>query len=230
MCAFRAIPVASKICSKKWDDRAFELHRKKLAGIKPSIDNSAPKQFNHFKNNKKKQQLQEERYYEIQRENNILLGKMSHIMASRGGVDMSAPARGPADSLNRSYRVRELEKITVENAKLLQRLQSKKPSISRVALERDFEINEQRVEQISEFSPKRSVRRTRRQHGVDDGAELDLDALDAQAAEELEMEPVDVPQEEEDSSSSSSSSSSSDSGSDSGSDHEHDNEQNSDDE
>ncbi len=54
-----AKPVASKICSKKWEERAYELHRKKLANIKPSIDTKAPKQYSHFKSNKKKQQMQE---------------------------------------------------------------------------------------------------------------------------------------------------------------------------
>ncbi len=157
---------------------------------------------------------------------------MSHIMQSKGGVDMTPPARGPSESLNRSYRVQKLEEITTENLRLLTRLQSKKPTISRVAMERDFLVSEARVAEISEFpaSPTRGKGRTQRPP-VHDEEMVPLDEEEVMVGEEQgeeEAQPVPeeepmpeeepVPEANDGHDSDSSSDSSSDGGSDAGSD------------
>lgn len=58
--------------------------------------------------------LQEDRYAEIERDNRLLLEKMSHIMR-KGGVDNHDSTSKYAKSLNKGARKKELHKITREN-------------------------------------------------------------------------------------------------------------------
>jgi len=64
--------------------------------------------------NGKKEALMEQRYTEIERENRILLEKMSNIMQSNKN-HLYNPNLGQKRSLNREVRRRELIKITLEN-------------------------------------------------------------------------------------------------------------------
>lgn len=89
----------------------------------------------------------QERYTEIERENRILLEKMTNILQSTKGVTGISHTQNPSTSilppinvqnshistvvgkrsLNREYRKKELMKITQENQRILQRLQEKQP-------------------------------------------------------------------------------------------------------
>lgn len=57
---------------------------------------------------------QEDRYAQIERDNRLLLEKMSHIMR-KGGVDNHNRTAQYAKSLNKESRKKELHKITREN-------------------------------------------------------------------------------------------------------------------
>ena len=57
---------------------------------------------------------QEDRYAQIERDNRLLLEKMSHIMR-KGGVDNYNSSSKYAKSLNKGARKKELHKITREN-------------------------------------------------------------------------------------------------------------------
>lgn len=48
--------------------------------MKPAIDNKPPPKYVHLAQNLKKQQMDEERYSQIERDNYLLLDKMSYIM------------------------------------------------------------------------------------------------------------------------------------------------------
>jgi hypothetical protein len=64
--------------------------------------------------NGKKEALMEQRYTEIERENRILLEKMSNIMQNPK-PNLYNPNNEYKKSLNREQRRRDLIKITVEN-------------------------------------------------------------------------------------------------------------------
>ena len=64
------------------------------------------------------------RYTEIERENRILLEKMSNIMQNPR-PNLYNPDRNQKASLNRVQRKKEMMKITVENQAILKRLQEK---------------------------------------------------------------------------------------------------------
>jgi len=59
---------------------------KKLREIKPAIKVSKPAQMPHLKTKQKKNQMLEERYTEIERENRILLEKMTNILQNPQGI------------------------------------------------------------------------------------------------------------------------------------------------
>ena len=77
------------------------------------------------------------RYTEIERENRILLEKMSNIMQNPKPA-LYNPMRVEKASLNRNQRKKELMKITVENQAILRRLQEKQPTYSVTKWTRDF--------------------------------------------------------------------------------------------
>jgi hypothetical protein len=77
------------------------------------------------------------RYTEIERENRILLEKMSNIMQSNKSGLWSQQQTKP--SLNREQRKRELLRITLENQAILKRLQEKQPTHSVTAWERQYQ-------------------------------------------------------------------------------------------
>ncbi|CAM9266611.1 unnamed protein product [Choristocarpus tenellus] len=124
----RAIPVANKACHERYVQKCQDHHRQKLATMKSTIDNQPPSSMRktHVKNNAKKQQIMEDRYAQIERDNRLLLEKMSHIMR-KGGVDNQNHTLKYAKSLNREARKRELHKITRENQRILLAIQRSEP-------------------------------------------------------------------------------------------------------
>ena len=78
--ARRAMPIGNKQCHARMMQKQQERHKKKLLEMKCSIDNREPKRHSHLRRNLKKEQLMEERYAEIERDNRLLLEKMSFIM------------------------------------------------------------------------------------------------------------------------------------------------------
>ena len=52
-------PNCNKLLAHKWDQTQHNKHLKKLAAAKATVDNSAPKVYNHLKVNFKKQQMEE---------------------------------------------------------------------------------------------------------------------------------------------------------------------------
>ena len=125
--ARRAIPVGNKQCHARHVKKCQENHRRKLAEMKCSIDNKAPKRHPHLRKNLKKEQLMEERFAEIERDNRLLLEKMSYIMRHQS-MDIREDTGEYSQSLNRERRKRELQRITRENQKILARIQAAEPT------------------------------------------------------------------------------------------------------
>lgn len=106
--------------------------------MRPQVDTTVPStaQFDHVRNNLKGEQLLEERYREIDRENRILLQKMSDVMKQQS---YSTPrARSGPPSLNRDARKTELTRITQENFAILKRIQQAQPVYNHIAWEDEY--------------------------------------------------------------------------------------------
>ncbi|XP_071335781.1 sperm axonemal maintenance protein CFAP97D1 isoform X2 [Trachinotus anak] len=119
------LPTGSKYLQQKWDKASYDLHRRKVKSAKPTINTTPPKTYGHLALKLKKQKLEEEWALKIQRENNILMEKISHIMRTTGGVDN----RNYYDrkSLGKEKRQLEFLRITKENQMILFRLSQCRP-------------------------------------------------------------------------------------------------------
>uniref|UniRef100_A0A3B4U4R8 CFAP97 domain containing 2 n=1 Tax=Seriola dumerili TaxID=41447 RepID=A0A3B4U4R8_SERDU len=114
------LPSGNKYLQQKWDMASYDLHRRKVKSAKPTINTTPPETYSHLALRLKKQKLEEEWALKIQRENNMLMEKISHIMRTTGGVDN----RNYYDrkSLGKEKRQLELLRITKENQLILFRL------------------------------------------------------------------------------------------------------------
>eukprot|EP00238_Polyblepharides_amylifera_P003628 CAMPEP_0196579920 /NCGR_PEP_ID=MMETSP1081-20130531/25754_1 /TAXON_ID=36882 /ORGANISM="Pyramimonas amylifera, Strain CCMP720" /LENGTH=131 /DNA_ID=CAMNT_0041899645 /DNA_START=158 /DNA_END=553 /DNA_ORIENTATION=+ len=125
--------------------------------MKSSVDNKAPKQQVHLQQNLKKAQLEEDRLSEVERQNGLLLDKLSKIAGRKGAeeadphkalVPGQAPAPDRVTSLNAPARKAQLEKIAEENQQLLKRIHSKqlgKGEYSRDTMDKEFQQHEEYV-------------------------------------------------------------------------------------
>lgn len=143
----------------KWDvAHRQQVHKKKLRKARPRIDNEAPKPHPHLITKAKKHELEEDRFAEIERENAVLLAKMSKIIRDGSGSHNSggAPERSkikptPPKSLNEGYRRKELAKITQENLGILKRIQMKDPFYNHLDWEEQAQRNKQIMHGLCEF-------------------------------------------------------------------------------
>lgn len=119
---FRAIPVSNKKLSKMWNEKNFNLHVDKLRNIKSRVDIRTPSQFSHLKFKAKNYMIQEQRITEIERENKILLDKMTHIATTQSAKKLPKLSK----SLNKEARKRKLVQIAIENQAMMRRIGQKK--------------------------------------------------------------------------------------------------------
>jgi len=149
----RAIPIGNKICYKRNVERNQELHREKIRHMRSTTDTKEPEvcKLDHIRNNLKREQMLEERYSEIDRENRILLQKMADIMRN---PSFSAPrpqvAKGPV-SLNKDHRRAELIRITHENQAILKRIQKAQPVYNHVEWEKAHKKNSGYMKNACEY-------------------------------------------------------------------------------
>ena len=118
--------------------------------MKPAIDNKPPKRHNHLRKNMKREQMMEERFAQIERENRLLLEKMSFIM-QRDTLDNKCSALKYGRSLNKAFRKRELQRITQENQAILRRIQAREPNYNHLDWEESRRKNEQYLKNIAEY-------------------------------------------------------------------------------
>ena len=111
-------------------------HVNRLANVRPSIDMRPPKALKYKKKNTKRLYMEKERQNQIQRENNRMLRNLLEVDPSRREerrkrFSRQDPASGVNFSLNLATRQRNLQRITEENKKLLQRIINCEPTFDR---------------------------------------------------------------------------------------------------
>jgi len=119
---------SSKSCYEKELRKNHDAHRARIKQVKPSTDMTAPTtmKMDHFRTNLKKERLLEERYMEIDRENRVLMRKMSEAMRKPNPYTGPESGNKPT-SLNRSGRKAELIRITQDNQRLLKSIRAVQP-------------------------------------------------------------------------------------------------------
>jgi len=163
----KALPVQNKACMARHIQRSQERHQQKLRNMKSSIDNKCPRGGSHLKTKAKKNALMEERFAQIETENRLLLEKMSHIMRFKGGIDCTNDSAKYSHSLSKERRKRELQRITKDNQKILQRIQAARPTYNHKRWEEEAQRNDEILQNICEFRPQNCRRRTQEQEDDD---------------------------------------------------------------
>lgn len=157
---YRGLPSGNKILTRKWQEKERQIHMRKLRNIKPTINMRKPKAFKHLKSRAKKEQMLEDRYTEIERENRILLEKMTSIMQKPNRTSTSfshdrfnnqSGFIASKKSLNRAQRKQELLKITLENQAILRRLQDKNSNYNVARWENEHRQRQDLLKNMSEY-------------------------------------------------------------------------------
>lgn len=153
------LPTHNKLLQKRWDTTYYNEHRRKVRDAAPMVDTKAPPTYMHLHLKLKKLQLEEERLATIERDNRILLEKMSYIMRTRGRVDNRNNYE--YKSLNREKRQRELLRVTKENQAILYRINMRKPEYSHIRWQEEWEENQRFMDNISHYPPEWWVKEER---------------------------------------------------------------------
>jgi len=107
-------------------------------------------EMDHFKNNLKRERLLEDRYTEIDRENQVLLKKMADHMKKPNPYTKEGDGNKPA-SMNRNLRKKELMDITRENRRMLKAIQGVKPVYSVKAMDENYKKSETLLRNCSSY-------------------------------------------------------------------------------
>ncbi|XP_044284481.1 uncharacterized protein CFAP97D2 [Varanus komodoensis] len=119
------LPCGNKYLQQKWDKATYEKHKKKIQTAKPVIDTSTPPTYGHLHLKLRKLKLDRDRLSVIERDNRLLLEKISYIIRTTGRIDNKNEYE--AKSLNREKRGQELLRISQENHAILERIIKCKP-------------------------------------------------------------------------------------------------------
>lgn len=145
----RARPTANKLLAKKWQEKEMEIHLDKLKNVSGSLDLVRPmKMMKGNKNYRQESKIYSAKYIEIERENQILLGKMTSIMNGQWAYN---EGKSFAKSLNYNKRKNKLIKITLENAVFMKRLREQKSQYNLNAWQAERKKEENILKNICEY-------------------------------------------------------------------------------
>ncbi|EPY33274.1 hypothetical protein STCU_02354, partial [Strigomonas culicis] len=110
----------NQACAEAMRERAYQQHRDRLAATKPAVDTSAPESA-AFSRHIGKMGSQKKKFNQVERDNQVLVERLVHIMNTKGGVDNSEPWRDHNKAVD-SQRCRQKKQDTIdaENQRMLQ--------------------------------------------------------------------------------------------------------------
>ncbi|XP_073446620.1 uncharacterized protein CFAP97D2 isoform X2 [Dendrobates tinctorius] len=120
-----------------------------VQSAKPMVDTNHPQAYVHLNLKLKKLKLEEERLTVIERDNRLLLEKMSTIMRTKGRIDNKNNYE--AKSLNKEKREQELLKVTRENQTIGDRLTKCEPQYRVEKWHEDWSKAEMYMDSIAKY-------------------------------------------------------------------------------
>jgi len=186
------LPTHNKLLQKRWDTTYYNEHRRKVRDAVPMVDTKAPPTYMHLHLKLKKLQLEEERLATIERDNRILLEKMSYIMRTRGRVDNRNNYE--YKSLNREKRQRELLRVTKENQAILYRINMRRPEYSHKKWQEEWEENQKFMDNISHYPQEWWIKEPKKD---EEQSRVQEDHTDDEDEEQRRREDEDKKKEEE---------------------------------
>ncbi|XP_071991892.1 uncharacterized protein CFAP97D2 [Engystomops pustulosus] len=143
------LPCGNKYLQQKWDKTYYDEHKRKVQSAKPMVDTNSPQTYVHLNLKLKKLKLEEERLTTIERDNRLLLEKMSAIMRTKGRVDNKNNYE--SKSLNREKREQELLKVSRENQTIGDRLSKCEPQYRVERWHEDWVKAEKYMDSIAKY-------------------------------------------------------------------------------
>ena len=96
-----------------------------------------------------------EKFKRIEKENRILLEKMSKIMQGSQTLDNRLTQKNVPRSMNKTARRKDLERITNKNYQMLRRIQNKAPFYSHSKWDHEYKQHKRYVKNISYYKGKK---------------------------------------------------------------------------
>ncbi|XP_038674464.1 sperm axonemal maintenance protein CFAP97D1-like isoform X1 [Scyliorhinus canicula] len=143
------LPSGSKYLQEKWDRASFHEHRRKIKAAKTTIDNNSPETFPHLNLKFNKLKLEEDRLSTIERDNRLLLQKMSTIMRTTSRIDNKNEYK--LRSLNSEKRQREQLRVNQENKTMQERLKLVQPQYDHLKWHQDWYKAEKLMDHIARY-------------------------------------------------------------------------------
>ncbi len=126
--------------------KKYEEHRKRIKNMQPQVDTSQPHQLPYSG----KREIERRRMHAaIERDNRELLTRLGKAMQIKNIDNESKVSKGV--SLQATKRRIELERITDDNLRLLDRLQKTIPAYDHIAWEKEAESREKILMNMTEF-------------------------------------------------------------------------------
>jgi hypothetical protein len=159
-------PCCNRLLEMRWDTILRKKHLMKLAAVKATVDFKPPKPYKHLQTNFKKIQMQQgilmltDRQREINRNNKILLERMSNIMfleAHNPEIHQTRANRIVNNDHVRQTRQMKISlenKVMIFNQKLCDRLETQQTLYNHYKLLDDRAKNLQYLQNISSFPQK----------------------------------------------------------------------------
>eukprot|EP00928_Gymnodinium_smaydae_P011546 TRINITY_DN14247_c0_g1_i1.p1 TRINITY_DN14247_c0_g1~~TRINITY_DN14247_c0_g1_i1.p1 ORF type:complete len:191 (+),score=35.32 TRINITY_DN14247_c0_g1_i1:299-871(+) len=175
-----SLVVASRRCQKKVWSSEHEAHRQRIKQVRAASDHTLPSTADvaPTRYNLKKERLLEDRYGEIDRDNQILLKKIRENNRKKGILYEEGPSNLPT-SLNIQFRKKEMLEVTKENSRLLKAMRQVKPIYSRKAWAENDRRNEVLLKNCCAYPVITRIPRNRSAPSllmqVDDGPSMSMD-------------------------------------------------------
>ncbi|CAM4387457.1 uncharacterized protein CFAP97D2 isoform X1 [Lepidochelys kempii] len=144
-----SLPCGNKYLQQKWDKTNYEEHKKRIQTAKPVVDTTTPLTYGHLHLKLKKLKLEKERLSVIERDNHLLLEKISCIMRTKGRIDNKNYCQ--AKSLNREKREKELLRVSQENRAILDRITKCEPQYQVQRWHEDWQRAEKYMDSIARY-------------------------------------------------------------------------------
>lgn len=142
---FKAMPSFNKIIAKKWEEQNLKAHEERVKDAKSGIRILDPVVYGCGKS--KKQQIEDEKWMKINRENGILHGKLDLIEKKL----LQTPKISKSVSLNKVFIKEQQRLIVAANAQMQNRIEKASSSYSLNKLLKDRERTEKTLKNLCEF-------------------------------------------------------------------------------
>ncbi|KAM6341355.1 uncharacterized protein CFAP97D2 [Podargus strigoides] len=153
------LPCSNKYLQQKWDTAKYEEHKKRIQTAKPIVDTSAPAIYSHLQLKLGKLKLEEDRRSIIEKDNRLLLERISYIMRTKGQIDNKNDYK--AKSLNGEKQKQELQRVNQENRAILDRITKAQPHYQVQRWHEEWQRAEKYMANIARY-PRRRCKSQRR--------------------------------------------------------------------